>query len=171
MALCYTCSSKSQSFLPWKPRAAHSTPDLPSPVLGRIILTDLAMVFIMQPKALLYFFDAKGHCWFMFDLVSTRTPGSLQSCFPDGWPEPCGDAWSCSSSVARLYISLYWMFLSVCFFSLFTSFWKAAQALCLSIATLSFVSSANLLKVCSVLSSRSLMKMLNRVGPNTSHSH
>lgn len=168
MALCCTCSSKSKSFLPWKPRAGHITLDLPSPVLSSITPTDLlAMVFIMQPKALLYFFDAKAHCWFMFVLVSIRAPGSLQSCFPDGWPQPCGF----SSSVARLYISFYWIFLSVHFSSLFTFVWKEAQALCVSTTTLSFVSSASLLKVYFVLSSRSLMKILNRDGPNTSHSH
>ncbi|KAK4806792.1 hypothetical protein QYF61_005588 [Mycteria americana] len=57
-------------------------------------------------------------------------------------------------------------FLSAHFSSLFRSLWMAARSSAISATPPTFVSPANLLRVHSAPSSRSLMKMLNRTGPS-----
>jgi len=76
---------------------SHSTPPMASPVLSqkrRITPIDLLVtLFLMQPRKPLAAFEAQAHCWLMFNLVSTRTPGPfLQSYFPAGWPPVCSHA-------------------------------------------------------------------------------
>ena len=67
-----------------------------------------------------------------------------------------------------LHISLlnFMKFLSAHFSSLSRSLWMAAQLCGVLVTCPSFVSSANLVRLHSVPSSRSLMKVLNRTGPS-----
>jgi len=45
---------------------------------GRITSLSLpAILLLMQPRTPLAFFAARAHCWFMFNVVSTRTPRAL----------------------------------------------------------------------------------------------
>ena len=89
---------------------------------------------------------------------------------PSGLPgQPPAGIGACSSSSTRcktLHFPLlnFMRFQSAQFSSLLRSLWMAVQPSCVS-PTASFVPSTDLLRVSSVLSSRSLMKMLNSIGP------
>jgi len=125
----------------------------------------------MYPRIPLAALAARAHCWLMVKLLSTRTPTSL----------------SAELSSIRYARSLYWCiglflmrcrtlhlpllslirFLSAQHPSLSRSRWIAAQPSHVSTTPPSSVSSANLLRVHSNSSSRSLMKKLNKTGPST----
>ena len=125
----------------------------------------------MHPRMPLAFLAARAHCWLMVNLSSTSSPRSL-----------CTELLSSRSAP-----SLYWCmglffprcrtlhlpllnlirFLSAQLSSLSSSHWMAAQPSGVSTTPPSLVSSANLLRVHSNPSSRSLMKKLNKIGPST----
>ena len=125
----------------------------------------------MHRRMPLVFLAARAHCWLMVNLSSTRTPRSL----------------SAEMLSSRSTPSLYWcmgLFLPTCrtlhlpllnlirfqsaeLSSLSRSRWTTAQPSGVSTTPPSLVSSANLLRVHSSSSSRSLMKKLNKTGPST----
>ena len=115
----------------------------------------------MYPEIPLAFLATRAHCWLMVNLLSIRNP-SAQSYFPADQPLISSDVWSYSSLGAWLYTSPCWTSSdSAQLSSLSSSCWLAVQPSGVSVTTPRFAS-ANLLRVDSIPSSRSLMKMLNK---------
>lgn len=87
---------------------------------------------------------------------------SLPSCFPSDWTWASTGSWGYSSKVQDLVVSLVELHKlpAAQFSSLFRSLWTAAQPSAVSTTPPSSMPSANLLRVHSVPSSRSLMKRL-----------
>lgn len=134
VTLCQMCTSMSVSLEPGSPGldATHQM-FFTSAEQRRIISLDLlAKLFLMQPKKLFTFLDAKVHCGCVFNFAVQKhqqdvfLPINLQSCQP---PAHLG-TWGCSSSAAGLVISLclnIMTFLLAHFSSLLRSLWMAAQ--------------------------------------------
>lgn len=72
---------------------------------------------------------ANAHCWVKYNLVSTRTPSLLPSCFSATWPPVCTTAWDYSPKGIWLCSSLYWNTWHFCgpFSSFLMALWIAAQ--------------------------------------------
>lgn len=118
-------------------------------------------------------FVVMEHCWLLSNLLFTKAPYSLISKQLSSWSVP----WMFLVQVDYSFpgtgpgISLYWnlwgssqlMSLS----SLLRSHWMAAQASGVPTTPHNSVESANLLRVCSVPSSRMLLKSLNSISPSS----
>ena len=120
--------------------------------------------------------DLKDHrvqpCWFLANLLSTRTSRSFSAdLLTSRSALTCTDACGYSTlGVGALHLPLLILirFLSTQLSSLSRSHWMAAQPSGVSTTPPNFVSSANLLRVHSIPSSRLLMKTLNKIKPTTS---
>ncbi|KAK4830007.1 hypothetical protein QYF61_008177 [Mycteria americana] len=119
----------------------------------------------MQPRIPLAFFAVKAYCWLMFNLMSTKTPRSFSAKLLSSWVAlahtgACG----CSSSGAGLFAFLlnFMRFTPAHFSSLSRTLWVASHPSGISTTRPSFVSSASLLRVHVVPSSKLLMKMFKR---------
>ncbi|XP_066851872.1 lethal(3)malignant brain tumor-like protein 2 isoform X4 [Anser cygnoides] len=120
---------------------------------GRITsLYLLATCFLMQLGILLVYFAPRVHCWLMFNLVSTRTPGSfLAKVLLLSTRSASGVCWCLGLFLPRgrtLHFPVlnFTGFSSAHFSSLSRSLWMAAQPPGVSAAPPSFVSSGNLLR-------------------------
>ena len=125
----------------------------------------------MHPRMPLAFLAARAHCWLMVNLLSTRTPRSLSTELLSSRSTPslywCMGLFLPRCRTLNFPLLNLIRFLSAQLSSLSRSRSKAAQPSGVSTTPLSLVSSANLLRVHSNASSRSLMKKLNKTGPST----
>ena len=121
----------------------------------------------MHPRIPLAFFAARAHCW---HLSSTSTPRSLSTelLFSRSAPRLYWFMGLFLPRCRNLHLPLlnFIRFLSAQLSSLSRSCWMAAQPSGVSSTLPSLVSSANLLRVHSNSSARSLMKKLNKTGPS-----
>ena len=128
-------------------------------------------LLLMHPRIPLAFLAARAHCWLMVNLSSTRTPRSLSAELLSSRSTPslywCMGLFLPRCRTVHLPLLNLIRFLSAQLSSLSRSRWLAAQPASVSTTPPSFVSSANLLRVHSNSSSRSLMKKLNKTGPIT----
>jgi len=125
----------------------------------------------MHPRIPLAFLAARGHCWLMVNLSSTRTPRSLSAELLSSRSAPslswCMGLFLPRCRTLHLPLLSFIRFLCAQLSSLSRFRWMAAQPSGVSTTPPSFVSSANLLRVHFVLLSRSLMNELNKTGPST----
>lgn len=110
----------------------------------------------------LFFFS---HCWLMFNLVPTRFPWLFSANF---FLAEQFQTYTLAYTVVVSFLHRNFTHLLVelhqITVSLSRSLWVTAQPSVVSATTPSFVLSAKLLRVCSALSLRSLMMMLNGFG-------
>lgn len=120
--------------------------------------------FFNAPQIPLTFMAIGAHCWLMANLLSTRTPRFFfaEFLFSRSAPILCWCIWLFPSgcrSLHLLLLNLLYALLSSLSRSCWVAFW------CISPS--SFISSAHLLRVHSIPSSSSLMKMLNKTTAST----
>ena len=125
----------------------------------------------MHPRMPLAFLTARAHCWLINNLSSTRTPKSLSTELLSSRSAPslywCMRLFLPRCRTLHLPFLNFIRFLSAQLSSVSRCRWMAAQPCDVSTTPLSFVLSANLLRVHCNSSSRSLMKTLNKTGPST----
>ena len=125
----------------------------------------------MHPRIPLSFLAARAHCWLMVNLSSTRTSRSLSAELLSSRSTPslyrCMGLFLPRCRNLHLPVLNLIRFLSDKLSILSRSRWMVAQPFGVSTTPLSLVSSANLLRLHSNSSSRSLMKKLNKTGPST----
>lgn len=125
-------------------------------------LSLLAALLLMQPRSLWMFFAAKAHCWLIFNMLSTRTSVPLlqSCCIAVCWLPTCTGPVSFPGAGLGIYFPLlnFMRLLLVCFSSVSGSLWSGV-----STTPPSFVSPANMLRVQSDPSPRSLTEVLKRL--------
>jgi len=125
----------------------------------------------VHPRLPLAFLETRAHCWIMVNLSSTRTPRSLSTELLSRRSAPILYSYMrlCLPRCRTLHLPLlnFIRLFSTHLSSLSRSCWMAAQPSGVSATHPTFVSSANLLRVRFILSSRSLMSKLNKTGPST----
>ena len=124
----------------------------------------------MQPRILLAFWAASAHCWSMLNLSSIKTlksfsvrlllrsSSSLHTYLEFPWPKP---------NTLHLTLLNLIRFIWNHLLSLSKSLWMAFLLSAESIAPLSLIFSENLLRMHSISSSMSLIKMLKCTQPKT----
>lgn len=121
----------------------------------------LKMLFLTETRMVLVFLVTKAHCWLLFNFMTTRTPS--ESCFPVTRLQNITDPLTYSSTDARVcvFASLNFVRLLFAYFSNLSS--GSTTVWCFS----QFCIITNLLRLCSVPSSSSLMTMFNSTGSRT----
>lgn len=127
----------------------------------------LPVLCLMQPRVSLATFMARSHYWFMFDVVSTRSPGPFSAeLLPLVSPQGTQAFFSLDEGLPIPLLNCL-SFLSVQFSRLSRNLWMAAQPSQAPAILPSYTPPAALLRIPSAPSPRSSGKMLNRAGPRT----
>ena len=125
----------------------------------------LAVLCLMQPRRSLAAFGTRAHCCLVVNLVPTRTPRAFSAKLFRSWSAPsmywCMDLFLPRCRTLHFPSLNFMRFLSAHSSSLLRSLGMAAQPSGVSATPRSLVSSAYFLRVHSVTTSRSVMKMLN----------
>ena len=134
---------------------------LPDRQRGRITSPDvLAMLCLFQPRRLLAAVAKRARCWLMVSLSAVAFPTRLLSSWLSLSLHWCLVLFLPGTGLCFLLFSFLMLSLAH-FSSLLRPLWVPAQPFGVSVAPLSFVSSANLLRV---HSAPSLVKVLNSIG-------
>lgn len=163
----WTHSSMSMSFLYWRAQYWTLYPWEVSQVPNRGNDPSLDLLAtLIQPRLKLAFFYPRVHWWFTWICLPGPLDLFLQHCFSDRWPQPVQVARG-HSIPDRGICMCFWFTPQSSFqpISLACSGWWAALPSSVLTSPPNFVLSANLLRMHSVPSSKSLMKTLDSTDP------
>lgn len=129
------------------------------------------MPSLLHPSTLFAFFaTAVAHCLFILSLMSTGTPRCLSTELLHNWVDPslCYTFGLCFPGCETLHLLNLTRLLLAPFSGVFRSSCRVVLPSKMPTSPLSLTSSANSVRVHLIPLSRSLMKILNSVGPNFS---
>lgn len=125
-------------------------------------------VWLIQPRMPLACFAARAHCWPVFKVVHQDPRSFSHKLLPHGQPPVHSGVWDYCCPFAD-FISLCWTSRDSCcpFLQVIQVPLNGTHLSGVPGSLPDFLSSANLLKVCSVPLSGSWMKTLNNIGTNS----